>query len=115
MKRFALYAVLAVAPAVLGGCAAMNNGPRSTATNEQLDACSSRADEIYALRHPGDTMRADDEATAVGSPFSGAVGRSQPQLLAGQHSRDALMTECLNGQTGTATIDVKRPRPPAPQ
>lgn len=114
MKRLALYAAIAVAPAVLGGCATMTNGPRASATNEQLDACSSRADEIYALRNPADAMQGDNEASSVGSPFSGPVGRSQPQLLAGQHARDALVTQCLNGQTGTATINVKRPRSPAP-
>jgi hypothetical protein len=103
---------LFLAPLALGGCATTFSGPRSGATAQQLDACESRADEIYALRNPSDAMRADNEAGAIGSPFSGATGRSAPDLLAGQHSREKLVNQCLNGQTGTAPDSA--PRPPAP-
>lgn len=94
--------------ATLAGCAAMYTGPRSSATEQQLRACETQADQIYALRHPDATYQSDTEASGVGSPFSGAIGRSTPQLLAGQHSRSELVNQCLNGQTGTTPINVKR-------
>jgi hypothetical protein len=103
---------LFLAPLAFGGCATTFSGPRGGATAQQLDACESRADEIYALRNPSDAMRADNEAGSIGSPFSGATGRSVPDLLAGQHAREKLVNDCLNGQTGTAPTSV--PRPPAP-
>ncbi len=109
MKRsLSLIAPLLLA---LGGCAAMYTGPRSSATEQQIRACETQADQIYALRHPNATYQSDTEATGVGTPFSGAIGRSTPQLLAGQHSRSELVNQCLNGQTGTAPINVKRPKP----
>lgn len=111
MSHF-LLAALATAPLALAGCASFS-GPRNSATEQQIDACETRADEIYALRNPTDTMQADNEASAIGSPFSGMTGRNQADLLAGQHSREQLVNDCLNGQTGTAPIDVKRP--PSPQ
>ncbi|MDE2333996.1 MAG: hypothetical protein KGK10_05605 [Rhodospirillales bacterium] len=110
MKRFLVPLLLA--PLVLGGCTtSFGGGPRAGATREQIDACEARADEIYALRHPADTMRADNEAAALGSPFSAGTGRSETQLLAGRHAREALVNDCLNGQTGTAPTNVKRPKP----
>lgn len=112
MKRPIWIPAILAAPLILGGCSSFTSGPRATATNGQMDACSSRADEIYTLRHPGDAMQADTDDADSGSPFSGAVGRSQAQVLAGQYARDKLVTQCLNGQTGTATINVKRPQAP---
>ena len=109
MKRIAFLPLLLM-PLVASGCAAMMNGPRSGASAGQVSSCEARADEIYALRHPADAMQANDEASAVGSPFSGAIGRSEPQLLAGQHARDQLVTQCLNGQTGEATTTIQRPK-----
>lgn len=109
MKRI-LFLPLVLTPLVVCGCAAMTNGPRSSASAGQMSACQARADEIYALRHPTDAMQANNEANSVGSPFSGAIGRSEPQLLAAQHARDQLVTQCLNGQTGEATTTVRRPK-----
>jgi hypothetical protein len=114
MKRILIgLAPLMLSPLLLGGCATTFSGPRNSATAKQIDACEARADEIYGLRNPGATMQSDAEAGSVGSPFSGATGRSQAQLLAGRHAREQLVNECLNGQTGTAPTNV--PRPPAPQ
>lgn len=112
MKSFLVPLVLApLVLAPLAGCAMSFAGPRNGATQEQVNACESRADEIYALRHPADTIRSDNEAAALGSPFSAGTGRSQTELLAGQHSREALVNACLNGQTGTSSTNVKRPKP----
>jgi hypothetical protein len=114
MKRILFrLSPLILPPLLLGGCATTFAGPRNAATSSQIEACEARADEIYALRNPAATMQSDVEAGSVSAPYSGATGRSQAQLLAGRHSREQLVNECLNGQTGTAPTNV--PRPPAPQ
>jgi hypothetical protein len=112
MKRILFrLAPLVLAPPLLGGCTTTFSGPRSSASAKQIEACEARADEIYALRYPAATMQSDVDAGSVGTPYSGATGRSQAQVLAGRHSREQLVNECLNGQTGTAPTNV--PRPPA--
>lgn len=109
MKRTLLFPFVLL-PVALGGCAVSFSGPRNSATSGQIAACEARADEIYGMRNPAAAMQSDVEAGSVGSPFSGATGRSQAQLLAGRHSREELVNECLNGQTGTAPTNVPRPR-----
>lgn len=105
MKRILL--ILAMLP--LAACAGAFSGPRNAATAKQMDACQRRADEIYAMRNPGDRYRADAEAGGIGSPFSGPTGRSTPDLLGGRHAREQIVNDCLNGQTGTAPTTTTRP------
>jgi hypothetical protein len=99
MKRFAV-AVAVCALVGLGGCAVPlgggGNGPAPSAS--AVEACNTRADEIFARQNRGADYQADTFQTSErDSPFSGAGTPGTERGLSDQYARGQDVRKCLNG------------------
>lgn len=117
MSRAPVLATLAIVGVAASGCSLGSPGPQARATQAEIGACRSRADEVYLKQNRDEIYRADTFAsTTRDAPFAGAgIAGTASSGLSGQYARDQLYTDCLRNapsNVGAVQGDVVPPAPP---